>query len=99
MKQRSIGDIRVARVIELVQDFPAREFFPDTTEDDWAPHRDWLIEEGALTADTDSILLPMQSYVVWTSHHTILIDTCIGNHKERPHRPAWPSSRDRPQSW
>ena len=88
MKQRAVGNLQIARVMELVQDFPAREFFPDTSEQDWVPHRDWLIAEGALIAETDSILLPMQSYVVRTSHHTILIDTCIGNHKERPLRPA-----------
>lgn len=93
MKQRAVGNLRIARVIELVQDFPAREFFPDTSEEDWTPHRDWLIAQGALTAD-NNILLPMQSYVVRTSHHTILIDTCVGNHKERPARPAWHQKTD-----
>ena len=94
MQQRGIGNLSIGRVMELMQDFPAREFFPDTTPEDWAPHREWLIAEGALTADTDSILLPMQSYVVRTSHHTILVDTCIGNHKERPARPAWHQKSD-----
>ena len=93
MNQRAIGNLQIARVMELVQDFPAREFFPDTTAQDWAPHRDWMIADGALTAD-DNILLPMQSYVVRTSHHTILLDTCIGNHKERPARPAWHQKTD-----
>ena len=83
MKTRSIGKIRIGRVIEMVQDFPATEFFPDTTVEDWVPHREWMREEGALTA-SDDILLPMQSYLVRTSHHTILVDTCIGNHKDRP---------------
>ena len=94
MKKRKLGNIEIARVMELEQDFPAREFFPDTSEADWAPHREWLIEEKALVAATDSILLPMQSYVVKTSHHTILVDTCIGNHKERPNRPAWHQKTD-----
>ena len=31
----------------------------------------------------------MQSYLVRTSHHTILIDSCIGNDKERPTRSPW----------
>ena len=31
----------------------------------------------------------MQSYVIRTSHHTILIDSCVGNGKERPTRPHW----------
>lgn len=94
MKTRKLGNLEIARVMELEQDFPALEFFPDTTSEDWAPHREWLAGEGALVEATDSILLPMQSYVVKTSHHTILVDTCIGNHKERPHRPAWHQKTD-----
>ena len=31
----------------------------------------------------------MQTYVVRTSHHTILIDSCVGNDKDRPTRPHW----------
>ena len=94
MKHRAIGNLKIGRIIELVQDFPAREFFPDTTLEDWAPHREWLIAEGALNSATDSILLPMQSYMVRTSHHTILVDTCIGNDKHRPTRPAWNQKTD-----
>ena len=94
MNKRAVGKLQIARVIELVQDFSAREFFPDTEEADWAPHRDWLVEEGALIRETDSILLPMQSYLVQTSHHTILIDTCVGNDKQRPMRPPWHEKTD-----
>ena len=31
----------------------------------------------------------MQSYLVRTPHHTILVDSCVGNHKPRPTRPFW----------
>ena len=89
MSYRSIGDIQIARVMELTQPFPALEFFPDTTIEDWAPHREWLATENGYDLATNAILLPMQSYVMRTSHHTIVVDTCIGNDKERPHRPAW----------
>ena len=94
IKHRTVGNLQLSRVIELMQEFPAREFFPDTTVDDWAPHRDWLVADQALNPATDSIILPMQSYVVKTSHHTILIDTCIGNHKHRPMRPSWHQKTD-----
>jgi len=76
------------RVLEMVMPFDRQAFFPETTEADWASHRHWL-EPDALDPVNDAILLPMQSYVVRTSHHTILIDSCIGNDKERPSRPAW----------
>ena len=36
----------------------------------------------------DVLLFAFQSYLVKTPHHTILIDTCIGNDKPRA-RPSW----------
>ena len=32
---------------------------------------------------TGNLILTMQSYLVRTSHHTILVDTCVGDHKKR----------------
>ena len=36
----------------------------------------------------------MQSYLVRTRHHNIVVDTCIGNHKHRPTRPLWHLKED-----
>jgi glyoxylase-like metal-dependent hydrolase (beta-lactamase superfamily II) len=36
-----------------------------------------------------NIILTIQSFLVRTSHHTILVDTCVGDHKPRPNRPQW----------
>jgi glyoxylase-like metal-dependent hydrolase (beta-lactamase superfamily II) len=94
MNKRPIGKIEIARVFEMEFHMPAREFFPDTHEEDWLPHRDWLVDEGALVRESESIVLPMQSYVVQTSHHTILVDTCVGNNKQRPNRPTWHQKTD-----
>ncbi len=95
MKQIRVGDIAISRIYELTQPFPATEFFPDTPLQAWTPHLDWLIAEGAFLPGENSIVLPMQSYVARTSHHTILIDTCIGNDKHRPQRPAWHMKTDK----
>jgi glyoxylase-like metal-dependent hydrolase (beta-lactamase superfamily II) len=88
MSYRQIGNLRVMRVLEAITPFSRQTFFPHTTDSDWAPHRHWL-EPDALDPATDELQFPMQSYVVRTSHHTILIDSCIGNDKQRPNRPAW----------
>jgi glyoxylase-like metal-dependent hydrolase (beta-lactamase superfamily II) len=48
---------------------------------------------GALD-DKDVLILCFQSYVVKTPHHTILIDSCIGNDKPRPLRPKWNMKTD-----
>ena len=37
----------------------------------------------------DELMLCIQSYLVETPHHKILIDTCVGNDKPRPARPFW----------
>ncbi len=50
-------------------------------------------EAGALDAD-DLLILCFQSYVVKTPHHTILVDSCIGNDKPRPLRPKWNMKTD-----
>src|SRR6185312_16990599 len=38
--------------------------------------------------------LCFQSYVVKTPHHNILVDSCIGNDKNFPLRPAWNKKQD-----
>jgi len=88
MSYCQIGDLRIMRALEMIMPFSRQTFFPQTTESDWAPHRHWL-EPQALDPVTDELQFPMQSYVVRTSHHTILIDSCVGNDKERPNRPRW----------
>jgi glyoxylase-like metal-dependent hydrolase (beta-lactamase superfamily II) len=40
------------------------------------------------------LILCFQSYIVRTPHHTILIDSCIGNDKPRPLRPKWNMKTD-----
>jgi len=40
------------------------------------------------------LILCFQSYIVRTPHHTILIDSCIGNDKQRPARPKWHMKSD-----
>jgi glyoxylase-like metal-dependent hydrolase (beta-lactamase superfamily II) len=82
------GDSVVHRIIEQETSFlPAREMLPDLTPELLAENRAWMKAAHALD-DNDVLLLCFQSYVVKTPHHTILIDTCIGNDKPRP-RPTW----------
>jgi glyoxylase-like metal-dependent hydrolase (beta-lactamase superfamily II) len=90
---RQIGAVTIARALEMIMRFDPAVFFPETTPADWAPHRGWL-EPDALDPQTGELLLPVQSYLLRTAHHTILIDSCVGNHKDRPNRPAWHQKTD-----
>ena len=88
------GDLTIHRIIEQETTFlPAQDMFPGLTADVLAENRAWMQKAGALD-DKDVLILCFQSYVVKTPHHTILIDSCIGNDKPRPQRPKWNMKTD-----
>jgi glyoxylase-like metal-dependent hydrolase (beta-lactamase superfamily II) len=90
----STGDLTIHRIIEQETAFlPALDMLPGLTPEVLAENRAWMREAGALD-DSDVLLLCFQSYVVKTPHHTILIDSCIGNDKPRPQRPNWNMKTD-----
>lgn len=83
-----VDDLTVYRIIEREGlSLPARDMFPDLTPELLAENRSWM-RPTALTSE-DILILCCQSYVVRTPHHTILIDTCIGNDKQLPQYPTW----------
>lgn len=88
VRGRKIGKLQILRALEMVTPFEPLVFFPETAEADWAAHRQWL-EPDALDPQTGALQFAMQSYLIRSSHHTVLVDTCIGNHKDRPTRPSW----------
>ena len=90
----SVGDLTIYRIIEQETTFlPALELLPALTPDLLAENRPWMQGAGALDAN-DVLILCFQSYIVKTPHHTILIDSCIGNDKPRPLRPKWNMKTD-----
>ena len=88
------GDLTIHRIIEQETSFlPALEMLPTLTPDVLAENRAWMQAASALDAN-DVLMLCFQSYVVKTPHHTILLDSCIGNDKPRPQRPKWNMKTD-----
>jgi glyoxylase-like metal-dependent hydrolase (beta-lactamase superfamily II) len=61
---------------------------PDWNARDIEPHLNWLAPTYYDPA-ADRIVSSIHSWVLKTRHHTILIDTCVGNHKERPGQPRF----------
>ena len=89
MRQFRLGQIVVERIVESVcTGFDPLSFFPETTAEDWARHRTWM-EPRALDPVSGNLVLVIQAFLVRTRHHTVLIDTCVGDQKHRPHRPFW----------
>src|ERR1700743_3773497 len=90
----SVGDLTIQRIVEQEGKFlTAHDILPALKPTLLAENCDWVKAANALD-DTDTLLLCFQSYVVKTPHHTILIDTCIGNDKPRPARPIWNQKTD-----
>ena len=77
-----IGPLEVSRVEETRTHFDAGMFYPDLPRDAPACHASWLSPYFDIEAHTFPCIF--QSFVVRHGKTTILIDTCIGNDKERP---------------
>ena len=89
MLKFQLHDVSVTRVVE--QRGPG--FAPDFLYPDWDPalleeHRELMVPE-CFDVVSRRFIASIHSWVVRTRHHTILIDTCAGNHKERPSLPRF----------
>src|SRR5262245_64361400 len=83
MKPLRIGDVSISKVIELDRSAtPIGFMLPDSTPERIAAQRDWLGPE-LVDPVTGAHRSTIHSYVVRTPWHTVLIDTCVGNDKDR----------------
>ncbi|GAA4943913.1 MBL fold metallo-hydrolase [Streptomonospora halophila] len=85
-----LGEVTVARVVEYFGsvDIAPRTFFPEAPEDAWRKHGPWLTPDF-VDADSDVVVSAIQTWLLRSEGRTILIDTGVGNHKERPYSPVW----------
>lgn len=89
MQPQQIGNFRVDRVLESEAPYFKLEFLlPGAPPDLIAANADWL-KPHFVDPNDGRLILAFQSFVLRTGRHTILIDTCAGNDKERPARPNW----------
>ena len=84
MTTRRIGASTVTRVEERA----GPGFAPHQLLPDWDPavlkeHGDWLAPNYYEPA-SNKFISSIHTWVIRTRHHTILVDTCVGNHKNRP---------------
>jgi glyoxylase-like metal-dependent hydrolase (beta-lactamase superfamily II) len=61
--------------------------FPKFNQEAFDAHKDWMVPEH-VEPGSDRLVGSVHTWVVKTGKHTILIDTCLGNHKDR-HNPGW----------
>ena len=85
----SIGDVEIARIVEFNEPFwTPSKMFPEATPEVLAPDLEWLVP-NVICPVTGKLLLPIQSYVVRTTRHLIMLDTCVGHHKTCGWYPRW----------
>src|SRR5262245_20070248 len=83
-----LDSITIHRIVEQEGPFfDIQPFFPKLTKELLEENRAWL--QPKYMSSQDQVVLCVQSYLVQTPQHNILIDTCVGNHKPRPARPFW----------
>lgn len=89
MKDLSIGDVTVGKVIELDRSAtPVGFMLPTSTPERIAAQRDWLGPE-LVDPVTGNHKATIHSFIVRTPWHTVVIDTCVGNDKPRHGVEPW----------
>lgn len=90
MNEIVLGDVTVTRVMEYYGSvrLSPQEFFPESTDEVWRRNRDWLAPDFYDPGD-DVCISAIQTWLLRSEGRTILVDTGVGNHKDRPHAPVW----------
>src|SRR5215471_1421112 len=88
MQPMRIGEFEVHRIAEYEGPFIAPEtFFPDFDPEVLHAHPDHL-GSRLIDESTGNLLFSFHSFIIKSGRHTILIDSCLGNDKDRPSRPV-----------
>ena len=93
MQPIQLGQITISRVVETEGPTPAGFLLPGATEEILRSHADWMAPHFYDPA-SGKLVMSIHSFIVRTRHHTILVDTCLGNDKKRA-VPNW-NMRDGP---
>ncbi|RSS50297.1 MBL fold metallo-hydrolase [Streptomyces sp. WAC01280] len=82
-----LGDVEIIRVVEWQGPFgPARGIVPGAGAEVWKDNEEWLAPDH-WAPDSDSAVMALQSWVLRSGGRTVLVDTGVGNGRERPHSP------------
>ncbi|MFE2271354.1 MBL fold metallo-hydrolase [Streptomyces lavendulae] len=83
------GDVEVIRVVEWQGPFvPPSALVPTAEERTWKENEDWLAPDH-WHPEEDLAVVVLQSWVLRSGGRTVLIDTGVGNGRERPGSPRF----------
>ena len=87
MNTWKIGNVRITRVVELEDKWPGTQLLPDATPENLAKEADWL--SPAFVDELGNIKLSVHTLLLESQGKRIVVDTCIGNDKDRASFPQW----------
>src|ERR1700760_3951155 len=85
MHRVQLGRASVARAVEFQFDLSTRSF-PHTPPPAWQDNADLLVPDFFDPA-TDKWHIAVQSWVIEVDGLTVIVDTGVGNDRQRPHMP------------
>ena len=90
MASWTVGSARITRIEEQMGMalLPPEKYFVGFQREILQQHLDWLAPDH-YSPQHDRVLTSVHSWLIRTSKHTILLDSCAGNHKERPWTPRF----------
>ena len=89
MSPIQLGPVSIARVVEIGRStYPTAQMLPDSSAEAIARHHGWL-KPHFWDESTGDIGSRIQTFVVRTPRHTVLVDTGVGNGKARASNPVW----------
>jgi glyoxylase-like metal-dependent hydrolase (beta-lactamase superfamily II) len=90
MSRIDLGSVALDRVPEYFGsvDLTPEAFFPDSTPPMWQDNESWLVPHF-LDTDSGMVRTAIQTWVLRSNGRTILIDTGVGDGKERPYVPLF----------
>lgn len=90
MHQIEIGNVTVTRVWEYFGsvEMTPETFFPESPKEVWEENEPWL-DPHFLDSAHATVNSAIQTWLLRSEGRTILVDTGVGNHKERPYAPVW----------
>lgn len=90
MHEIRLGDVTITRIMEYFGsvEMSPDTFFPESPEHTWQQHTSWLAPDF-LDPETNICVSAIQTWLLRSEGRTILVDTGVGNHKERPYATVW----------
>jgi hypothetical protein len=84
-----VGDVSLTRVIEWAGPImTVADILPDTPTEDWQANRS-LLAPAFWEPETNAYRCHIQTWVIRAAGHMILVDTGVGNDRDRPQVPPF----------